>query len=112
MTDVEVKLWSHLRRRQVGGHKFRRQAPIGSYVADFVCFSARLVIEIDGPVHEWKYDERRDRWFHMEGYTVVRFPADDVFWRIDVVLEAIYWAVCEAPPPAFGRHLPAERGGD
>src|ERR671936_1081658 len=53
----------------VGGHKFRRQAPIGPFVADFVCLAARLVLEIDGPAHDarWERDEKRDRWFHAQG---------------------------------------------
>src|SRR5689334_10561763 len=52
MTGVELLLWSRLRLRQLGGHRFRRQAPIGPYVADFACFQARLLIEIDGPTHD------------------------------------------------------------
>jgi very-short-patch-repair endonuclease len=101
MSGVEAKLWSYLRRRQLGGHKFRRQAPIGPYVADFVCLATRLVVEIDGPTHEWRRDEKRDRWFEQRGFRVLRFSADEVFWRCEVVLQAIYEAV-EAPPPAPG----------
>src|ERR671936_2152829 len=48
MPGVEARLWSYLRRRQLGGHKFRRQAPSGPFVADFVCLAARLVVEVDG----------------------------------------------------------------
>ena len=90
-----------MRRRQLGGHKFRRQAPIGPFVADFVCLAARLVVEIDGPAHDarWERDERRDRWFHAEGYRVLRFSADDVFWQCEQVLEAIHSGLTDAPPP-------------
>ena len=101
MPGVEARLWSYLRRRQLGGHKFRRQAPIGPFVADFVCLAARLVVEIDGPAHDarWERDERRDRWFHAEGYRVLRFSADDVFWQCEQVLEAIHSSLTDAPPP-------------
>ena len=50
-TDAERKLWAHLRLRQVHGHKFRRQRPIGPYIVDFVCLEERLVIEVDGSQH-------------------------------------------------------------
>ena len=115
MPGVEAKLWSYLRGRQLGGHKFRRQAPIGPFVADFVCLAARLVVEVDGPAHDarWRKDERRDRWFLSEGYRVMRFSADDVFWRCEVVLEAIYSALtrplrrrfASPPPRRAGRRL-------
>jgi very-short-patch-repair endonuclease len=52
MTGVELLLWSRLRGQQLGGHRFRRQAPIGPHIADFACFQARLLIEIDGPIHD------------------------------------------------------------
>ena len=52
MTGVELLLWSRLRRQQLGGNRFRRQAPIGPYIVDFACFQARLLIEIDGPSHD------------------------------------------------------------
>ena len=101
MPGVEARLWSYLRRRQLGGHKFRRQAPIGPFMADFVCLAARLVVEVDGPAHEarWERDEKRDRWFQAEGYRVLRFSADEVFWQCEAVLEAIYAILTEAPPP-------------
>jgi len=51
MTDAEKNLWRHLRGRQVFGHRFRRQAPIGRYIADFVCFDQKLIVEVDGGQH-------------------------------------------------------------
>ena len=101
MPGVEARLWSYLRRRQLGGHKFRRQAPIGPFVVDFACLASRLVVEIDGPAHDarWKQDESRDRWLANEGYRVLRFSADEVFWECGSVSEAIYCALHEAPPP-------------
>ena len=52
MTDAESKLWRMLRRRQMDGRKFRRQVPIGRYIADFVCHEAKLIIEVDGGQHD------------------------------------------------------------
>jgi very-short-patch-repair endonuclease len=100
MTGVEARLWSYLRRRQLSGFRFRRQSPIGPYIADFVCLAARLVVEIDGPTHDYRgdHDQDRDRWFSREGYRVLRFSADDVFWRCEQVLDAIGFALSAAPP--------------
>ena len=50
-TDVERKLWYALRDRRLGGWKFRRQQPVGSYIADFICFEAKLIVELDGSQH-------------------------------------------------------------
>jgi very-short-patch-repair endonuclease len=72
-------LWSHLRRRQLDVWKFRRQAPIGPYVVDFVCFAARLVVELDGSSHNevsFDYDERRQAWLESQGFRVLRLSAD------------------------------------
>ena len=51
MTDAERRLWYHLRHRQIGNDRFRRQVPIGPYIVDFVCFEKRLIIELDGGQH-------------------------------------------------------------
>jgi len=64
MTDAERKLWSALRDRRFANFKFRRQVPLGPFIADFVCYDARLIVEVDGGQHaESRSDERRDRWF-------------------------------------------------
>src|SRR5439155_9537426 len=64
LTDPERKIWYALRGRRLAGAKFRRQVPVGPYVADFLCYEARLVIEVDGGQHaESAKDRRRDRWF-------------------------------------------------
>ena len=79
-TAAEQLLWRDLRDRRCGGFKFRRQAPIGPYIADFICAEARLIIELDGaPHHDAEraaHDERRDRWLRAQGYRVLRFPND------------------------------------
>jgi len=79
MSPPEVKLWALL-RRSPAGVKFRRQHPIGPYVADFYCAAARLVVEVDGRTHDntCERDERRDSYLRALGLTVVRIPAAEV----------------------------------
>ena len=90
-TDAEILLWSRLRRKQVGGHRFRRQYPIGGYVADFACVSERLVIELDGGQHSERRrrDEARTQDLEAMGYRMLRFWNDDVFNDLDNVVERI-----------------------
>ncbi|MEQ1789477.1 MAG: DUF559 domain-containing protein, partial [Rickettsiales bacterium] len=76
-TSPEIKLWSVLRNRQMGGCKFRRQHPIGVYIADFYCEEMRLIIELDGESHFTAEgvvrDEIRSRYLREQGYEIVRF---------------------------------------
>ena len=86
MTDAERKLWFALRDRRFARFKFRRQAPIGPFVADFVCFDARLVIEVDGGQHaESLRDQYRDRWFAANRFRVLRFWNNDVLSNLEGV---------------------------
>ena len=114
MTGVELLLWSRLRGQQLGGHRFRRQASIGPHMADFACFQARLLIEIDGPIHDARvqYDGRRTAWLVRGGFRVLRFAADDVLSRLDDVLETILWELDDSvgpPPPARPGTPPTSR---
>ena len=104
MTDAERLLWSRLRRRQVHGWRFRRQHPIGPFIADFACPQARLVIELDGGQHALAKDEdaARSRWREQSGYRVLRFWNNDVLTQIDAVLQVIA-SVTQAPPPRLPR---------
>jgi very-short-patch-repair endonuclease len=87
MTDAERKLWFLLRDRRLDGAKFRRQAPVGPYVADFVCLSCKLIVEADGGQHyESPRDAVRDRWLAREGYAVVRYSNLDILTNPDGVL--------------------------
>jgi very-short-patch-repair endonuclease len=90
-TAAERLLWRHLQNRQLAACKFRRQAPIGPYVADFVCFAARLVIEVDGGQHAMQRpaDMRRDRWFAAQGFRLMRFWNNEVLDNLDGVLKSI-----------------------
>jgi very-short-patch-repair endonuclease len=90
MTDAEVKLWFALRDRRFSGFKFRRQVPVGPYFADFVCFNARLIVEVDGGQHaESKTDSIRDRWFAQNGFLVLRFWNNDVLKNLEGVLTSL-----------------------
>ena len=83
LTDAEQVLWRHLRMRQLGGCKFRRQRPIGPYIVDFVCLEKKLIVELDGGQHteQHRYDTLRDRWLNFQGYEVLRFWNDDVLTK-------------------------------
>jgi len=90
MTLPERVLWKTLRRSDLG---FRRQAPIGRYVADFICFRARLVVEVDGGVHTLPEvqlrDAKRDAWLKSEGYCILRFGNERVLNDLNGVMETI-----------------------
>jgi very-short-patch-repair endonuclease len=87
MTDAERKLWFLLRDRRLNGAKFRRQAPVGSYIADFVCLRDKLIVEADGGQHiESRRDAARDRWLAAEGYRVIRYSNLDILKNPDGVL--------------------------
>ena len=108
LTGAEMHLWKYLRRRQMLGHKFRRQHAIGPYIADFVCLEKKLVIEIDGSQHldQERYDERRSRFLQERGYWVLRFWNNEVFLQTQAVLRAIKYALEEVasesrPPPSL-----------
>ncbi len=90
MTDAERKLWYALRDRRFAGFKFRRQAPIGPFIADFVCFEARLVIEVDGGQHaDSLQDQRRDRWFAANKFRVLRFWNNEVLSNLEGVMTVL-----------------------
>ncbi len=98
-TPTEQKLWAVLRGRQVGGWRFRRQHPIGPYIVDFLCAEARLIVEIDGVIHEHQreYDAERDNYLEQLGYRIVRVPADVVARDLPRALDVIRTA-CQTPP--------------
>ncbi len=101
MTDAERLLWAHIRRRQVFGHRFRRQQPIGRYIVDFVCLEKRVIVELDGGQHmeQETYDAERTRWLEGRGYRVLRFWNNQVFDEIEGVLKVISDALEAFPPP-------------
>jgi very-short-patch-repair endonuclease len=90
MTDAEAKLWFALRDRRFAQFKFRRQVPIGPFFADFVCFDARIVVELDGGQHaDSASDTRRDRWFANNNFVVLRYWNNDVLQNLEGVLTSL-----------------------
>ena len=97
-TDAERKLWYLLRSLKPGGMHFRRQAPIGIYIVDFVWHAGKLIVELDGSQHaELKadYDNKRTQWLETQGYRVLRFWNNDVLKTPRSVGEAILVAARE-----------------
>src|SRR5215831_15863836 len=80
MTEAETKLWRMLRSRQIEGHRFRRQVPLGRYITDFVCHDARLIVELDGGQYDFlsRPEADRSRFLQSEGYRVMHFWNDEV----------------------------------
>ena len=110
MTDAERVVWYGVRAHRLNGASFRRQAPIGPFIVDFVCHDARVIVEIDGGQHfedaHEKRDAQRDAFLAGKGYRVLRFSNHDVMSNRGGVLEAIANAVLGASPsppsPASG----------
>ena len=102
-TEAERRLWKHLRLRQIGGYKFRRQQSIGPYIVDFVCLGKRVVVEVDGGQHSEQiaYDTERSAWLEAQGFRVLRFWNHEVLKEIEVVKEVIAEAL-ETPSPRWG----------
>ena len=117
MTDGERPLWQKLRLAQLGV-KFRRQHPLGAYVADFVCLDPPLVIEIDGSQHaaRQRHDLVRDEFFRQRGFDVMRFPANQPFVDLQAMVQAIYNRLLSLKAldkvPRLLRLPPLGEGGD
>jgi len=113
MTEGERKLWALLRRKRLAGFRFRRQASIGPYIADFFCSKARLIVELDGEGHSYeariRSDAARTKWLEGHGCRVIRFWNLDVFKRPDDVVDAI-WNALTHPPSGPSDHLPPQGG--
>ena len=92
-TSIEQRLWKALRARRCNGWKFRRQAPVGSYILDFVCLEARLVIEADGPMHDRpdirQRDAQRDNWLRQNGFTILRITGDEIVGDLGMAMQRV-----------------------
>jgi very-short-patch-repair endonuclease len=114
MTRAETLLWRHLKAHRLALLGFRRQSPMGSYIADFVSHACKLVVEVDGESHDFesrlRHDSRRDEWFASRGYCVLRFTNDDVMKNLEGVVIAIGQAAEQAAPPSLT--LPRKGGGN
>ena len=103
-TAAERSLWRVLRSRQLAGHKFRREQPLGGFIVDFVCFEKRLVVEVDGGQHQEQKqaadDVERSAWLERQGFRVLRFWDDEVLKQIEDVKDAIWRALVESNVPS------------
>jgi very-short-patch-repair endonuclease len=89
-TVAENLLWQAVRNRQLEGFKFKRQVPLDGYILDFVCFEARLILEVDGSQHaDNTRDLVRDAFFRGQGFRILRFWNDEVVQNLDAVCLAI-----------------------
>jgi very-short-patch-repair endonuclease len=99
-TEVEHRVWQILRAKRFAGYKFRRQVPLDFYIADFVCFQERLIIELDGGQHaEAARDERRDAYLISQGFRVLRIWNTDLFKNEEGVAQLILSALRSPPLP-------------
>ena len=100
-TDAEKKLWRCLRSRRFQGFKFRRQQPLGSYIADFCSFERKIVIELDGGQHnqELEKDELRTKYLQKAGFRVVRIWNDEFLTDAESSLEYIFQRLNVSPSP-------------
>jgi very-short-patch-repair endonuclease len=103
MTRAEKDLWRELRAERFKARKFRRQVPVGKYVADFLCYDARLIVELDGEPHLGRArrgrDAERDRWLAAEGFRVIRITNDEMLGSPLTALQKIAEAL---EPPSLG----------
>jgi very-short-patch-repair endonuclease len=111
LTPQEVKLWVKLRELKSTGSHFRRQAPIGRYIVDFVSFKWRIVIEVDGGQHGLhsgrQADKERDAFLRTEGFKVLRFWNTDIDRNLNGVIETIM-GLLNSPTPALRADLKSE----
>jgi very-short-patch-repair endonuclease len=103
--EAEHMLWRHLRDRRLGGHKFRRQHPVGPFFADFACVDAHLIVELDGGQHfepeAVQADARRTQVLKAHGFHVLRFDDRQMLTETDAVLSAIHtWLQSNLPHPS------------
>ena len=111
-TRAEDFFWSLVRDQALDGLRFRRQVPIGAYVVDFACLSARLIIEADGGVHALRTfdDGKRDAWLASQGFRVLRFANSEILGKPNDVLAAIGHAAGKPPSERLRRPPSPEMG--
>jgi very-short-patch-repair endonuclease len=93
MTPAEKILWKYLKNNKLGGFKFRRQHPLDIFIADFYCHQKKLIIELDGGVHDtaerMEYDDSRTFELEEKGFRVLRFRNEEIITNIEYVLSKI-----------------------
>jgi len=102
-TDAERFLWRQLRSRNLAGHKFRRQYTVEPYIVDFLCFSHKLIVELDGGHHNENdqiiYDKKRSNYLEGKGFVILRFWNNQIFSELEAVLNKILLALEASPSP-------------
>jgi very-short-patch-repair endonuclease len=112
-TSAEHRLWRLLRSRQLSDIKFRRQVPLGPWIADFVCFEQMLIVEADGGQHiDSRRDQLRDADLKQRGFRIVRFWNNDITSNAEGVLEAILRELKQSPSPRALRARPSPTRGE
>jgi very-short-patch-repair endonuclease len=106
MTKAEIILWSRLRSRQIDGYKFRRQHPVYDYIPDFYCHELKLIIEIDGEVHNLEethmHDIKRDNILRVNGYHIIRIPNSEIETDLNSSINKIRSFITEIMSPSQG----------
>ena len=114
-TEAETLLWDTLKSKQLSGFKFRRQHIIGRYITDLVCLDRRLVIEIDGLIHQLpenkESDENRTQWLQKQGFKVIRFTNDEVIKNTTEVTASILNELKTQPGIKESNNLSSPFGG-
>jgi very-short-patch-repair endonuclease len=97
---MEKLFWSMVRNRQLAGYKFKRQFPIGPYIADFVCVEEKLIVELDGPFHAGRksYDEKRDEFLRKKGFRIIRLTNNDFADNAGIALLIVKDALVSGTP--------------
>ncbi len=113
-TEAEKVLWELVKSKKLSGFKFRRQHIIGSYITDLVCLDRKLVIEIDGLIHQLpenkEADENRTLWLNEKGFIVIRFTNDEVLYKTDETLDSILSALNSQPSLKSSNNLSSPFG--
>ena len=107
MTPAERYVWKQIRKRRLGGYRFRRQFPLGDFILDFVCFEVRFVLELDGGQHDEQreYDELRTAWLETQGFHVVRYWNCQVLSEWESIAETILECLRRLPIHPTGMEL-------
>jgi very-short-patch-repair endonuclease len=115
-TTIEGLVWRELRAKRFHGLKFKRQVPMGPFIADFACFEAGLIVEVDGPHHDKpsrrERDRRRDAWFQEKGFAVFRMTGEEVIGGLDAALARLRLALKVPSPASTSSRHPFPRAGE
>jgi very-short-patch-repair endonuclease len=108
MTRAEIILWLRLREKKINGYKFRRQQPIFDFIVDFYCTQLKLIIEVDGEIHNLpekiNYDSKRDNILKINGYHIIRLTNLEIETELDSTINKIILYINEVLSPFQGDH--------